>query len=76
MSAGQKETVQCNLCGRKLGGPGQNMTEDFFEAKKEWGYFSGKDMQIHSFCLCEECYDSVIAQFRIPVRKEERREVL
>ena len=40
--------------------------EDAFEAKKQWGFFSKKDMKFHSFVLCEECYDRITAQFVIP----------
>lgn len=42
------------------------LLEDAFEAKKQWGFFSKKDMKLHSFVLCEECYDRITAQFVIP----------
>ena len=38
--------------------------------------FSKKDGQIHSFDLCEECYDKMIARFRIPAQKREATELL
>ena len=42
------------------------MDEYAREAKKQWGFFSKKDMKLHSFVLCEECYDRITAQFVIP----------
>ena len=41
-----------------------------------WDYFSEKDGERHSFDLCEECYDELVNQFRIPVEVEEQTELL
>ena len=51
---------------RKLKMQHDVLLEDAFEAKKQWGFFSKKDMKLHSFVLCEECYDRITAQFVIP----------
>lgn len=65
----------CNGCGRKLRlGPSPH--EDVFAGRKEWGYFSEKDLQIHEFLLCEQCYDAMIENFVIPVAKSQKTEVL
>ena len=50
--------------------------EDYISIKKEWGYFSNKDGQIHIFHICESCYDTWTGQFRIPVKVEEQTELL
>lgn len=59
------EIVYCNRCGQAI-----NKDFDYtdsLEVKKEWGYFSNKDLQIHSFVLCEHCYDELIKEFKIPI---------
>ena len=42
------------------------LLEDAFEAKKQWGYFSQKDTTLHSFVICEKCYDEMVKKFVIP----------
>jgi hypothetical protein len=37
----------------------------------DWGYFSEKDGERHTFCLCEACYDRIREQFVLPVTVEE-----
>lgn len=49
---------------------------DYLKVTKTWGYFSNKDLEIHEFCLCEDCYDAWIQNFLIPVTKRENKEVL
>ena len=61
--------VYCNSCGKKI-----ETTDSTI--KKEWGYFSNKDGQIHIFHICESCYDTWTGQFRIPVKVEEQTELL
>ena len=56
----------CNGCGRVLKCENDILREDVFEGKKQWGYFSGRDGEIHSFLLCEECYDEMVKKFVIP----------
>jgi ribosomal-protein-alanine N-acetyltransferase len=67
-----KKQIICNGCGRIL----KAERQDFLTVQKEWGYFSQKDLQIHEFHLCEECYDKMIAGFKIPVEVIETTEVL
>lgn len=68
-----KEDTQmiCNVCGNKL-----KEKTDFIEIKKEWGYFSDKDTEIHEFRICERCYDRIIKQFEVPPKVTEKNEVL
>lgn len=56
----------CNVCGRQLHMENNILLEDAFEAKKQWGYFSKKDATLHSFVICENCYDEMVDKFVIP----------
>lgn len=71
---GQKEWL-CNGCAKKLQ-LGTAPREDVFWGRKEWGYFSEKDLEIHEFILCEKCYDKMIHNFAIPVARFQKIEVL
>lgn len=66
-----KQIYICNGCGKKINGKEQ----DFLRVQKEWGYFSSKDMELHEFYLCEECYDKLLSVLEIPVKIEEVTEV-
>lgn len=66
----------CNKCGRKLKMEGGILKEGACEVVKEWGFFSKKDLEIHRFNLCEDCYDKITGDFVIPVDIEEMKEVL
>ena len=61
-----KEMLKCNGCGRKLRVENNILREDVFEGKKQWGYFSKRDGEIHSFLLCEACYEDMVKKFAIP----------
>ncbi len=73
---GQLETVICNSCGKRLAVYGGILREGAIGIDHAWDYFSEKDGQIHHFDLCEECYDELIAGFRLPVTVEEAAELL
>lgn len=66
----------CNACAKKIKIINEIPREDFFEGKKQWGYFSHKDAVCHSFILCEECYDKMITEFAIPPKKTKATELL
>ncbi len=72
----EKQPICCNSCGKMITIENGIMKEDAFEATKEWGYFSKRDMEVHHFNLCEECYDQITAQFKIPVKVNKKLEVL
>ena len=55
---------------KKLNSANGILKEDAFEATKEWGYFSKKDMEVHSFNLCEECYEELIESLRFQFKLE------
>jgi hypothetical protein len=71
----QKE-IRCNACGKIIKMENEILIEDVFEVKKEWGFFSEKDLETHQFCLCEECYDKIIEKFKIPVAITYKTEVI
>ena len=48
--------------------------EEMLTVEKRWGYFSHKDGELHRFDICEECYDTWIASFQIPVYGEQELE--
>ena len=61
----EKNTVTkivCNKCKKEI------------TVEKRWGYFSHKDGELHRFDICEECYDTWIASFQIPVYGEQELE--
>lgn len=70
------QPICCNSCGKVLKVTNGILMEDAFEASKEWGYFSKRDTEVHQFNLCEECYDKMISQFKIPVHIKNKLEVL
>lgn len=71
-----KEKIYCNGCGRELKTEQDLLVEDALEIRKDWGFFSKKDLQVHEFVLCEECYDKMIEAFALPVRVSDKMEVL
>ena len=62
-----KEKIYCNQCGKEILTENGILKEDVFEGKKQWGYFSKKDMELHRFYLCESCYEKIVSGFSIPV---------
>ena len=72
----KKIKISCNRCGKTVKFIEGLLKEDFFEAAKDWGYFSTKDLQTHRFNLCESCYDRMINEFVIPVEIVDKKEAL
>ena len=52
----------------------KKLAEELLTVEKRWGYFSHKDGELHRFDICEECYDTWIASFQIPVYGEQELE--
>lgn len=65
------QKIICNQCGKEISVVNGHETEGVFHGECVWGYFSEKDGEHHSFDLCEACYDSMAAQFCIPIEIEE-----
>lgn len=72
----RENQIYCNRCGRRIEQDEKKLREDFFHAEKVWGYFSQKDGERHSFDLCESCYDDMLKEFALEIRKEEETELL
>lgn len=72
----KKYSIFCNRCGKEINGEYGRNGEDALSVEKIWGYFSRKDGEVHSFDLCETCYDELTAQFKIPVTVKKQRELL
>ena len=72
----KKLKICCNMCGKMVKFEEGLLKEDFFEATKDWGYFSKKDLQTHKFNLCENCYDKLVDKFKIPLLIIDKKEAL
>ena len=59
------DKVFCNICGNEITFDGGISTHDYIHVDKTWGYCSDKDNQVHSFDICEPCYDNLIKTFKI-----------
>ncbi|MBE5927492.1 MAG: hypothetical protein E7270_11105 [Lachnospiraceae bacterium] len=68
--------IFCNKCGKKFVMNKDIVQEGIFNMEYMWGYFSKKDGEIHSFDLCEKCYDDMISQFIIPVDIRDSNEMI
>jgi ribosomal-protein-alanine N-acetyltransferase len=70
------QKVVCNNCKKELHVVNGILQEGCFQGKQRFDYFSDKDGEIHEFDLCEQCYDSMIQKFQIPVSQKEETEFL
>ena len=70
-----KELV-CNRCGKKIKIDQGAAAEGVCTVQVQWGYFSRKDGERHTFDLCEDCYDEIVREFTIPVKIEPYTELL
>ena len=70
------EVIQCNCCGKRILIENGIVREGVFSADCTWGYFSKKDGELHSFDLCEDCYDKIVKTFRIPPKQIQSNEMI
>lgn len=70
------EMVKCNKCGRELKVSRGTIKEGVFSIDYVWGYFSEKDGEVHSFDLCENCYDKMLKEFVIKPDIKDNNELL
>lgn len=68
--------VVCNCCGKEILVEKEIVKEGVFYGRICWGYFSKCDGLEDSFELCEECYDNIVATFKIPIDRKVRLELL
>lgn len=71
-----KKNIICNSCGKKIELLHGRPDEGVFFGKQNWGYFSKKDGETHSFYLCEECYDKITEKFAVAVKIREEKELI
>lgn len=64
------EKIICNKCGKEILVKNGMPEEDVLSVQKRWGYFSGKDNEVHEFDLCEACYDEWLSTFAIPAEQK------
>ena len=72
----KKVALACNVCGRTLCMEKGVLKEDAVQVTKEWGFFSNRDLEIHKFTMCENCYDQIISNFKIPIEISDKKEAL
>lgn len=72
----EKMQIICNGCGKKILVEKEIVKEGVASFQVEWGYFSTRDGEIHSFDLCEDCYEKMIQNFSFPVDVAIKRELL
>lgn len=68
--------VQCNVCKKNIKVENGIVLEGVFSVDYHWGYFSKKDGEIHSFDICEQCYDQWQKTFSLPSTLEENNEMI
>ena len=68
--------IFCNKCGKEFSVHNDIVQEGIFNIEYLWGFFSKRDGEIHSFDLCEMCYNKMIQDFEIPVTTEESTEMI
>jgi hypothetical protein len=57
----------CNCCGNRIDNIKQPFqTPEFATLHAEWGYNSRNDGEYHLSHLCQDCYEKVIVQFKVP----------
>ncbi len=61
----QVKYILCNKCGKKINFKHKFKRQDYLDVKKNWGYHSDYDGQVHSFQICRECYKELINSFEI-----------
>ena len=74
-----QDLKKCNKCGQILKTEqqmGNANGSSMITIEIPWGYFSGKDGEIHKIILCETCYDEWIRSFQVPVEIKENVELL
>ena len=70
------DRIICNGCGKVIAVKNGMPMEGVLQVRQAWEYMSGKDGEVDSFDLCEECYDRLTEQFQIPPTKIEAVELV
>lgn len=70
------KSVACDKCKRELRVENGIVIEGIFSVDYKWGYFSNKDGEMHSIDLCEKCYDDIIFENAINIKKIDETELI
>lgn len=70
------KTVICNKCGKKIIVDNGIILEGVFSVDYSLGYFSEKDGEVHSFDLCEDCYDEMVKGYKIDIEIIDNNELI
>lgn len=68
--------VICNCCGRGLKVEDGMLKEGCFHVDYVFDYFSKRDGERDIFDLCEDCYEKMTGDFKLPVTSTEVTEYL
>ncbi len=60
------ETIFCNMCGYEISKDDYGYYSSYFDTAFRWNYPSKFDNEVHSFQLCEKCYENLISNFKLP----------
>ena len=66
----QENKIICNKCGKEILIEKSIYHQDVLTVEKRWGYFSEKDNEVHTFDICEACYDEWTSTFLVPIEVE------
>lgn len=72
----KQNKVFCNCCGKEIPVQRGIEMESVCTIHTNWGYFSEKDGEKHTFEICEKCYDKWIADFAIQPEITENTELI
>lgn len=59
------DKVYCNACGREIKMNKYGYFDDYLTVEKRWSYGSRFDNQVHSFDLCQDCYNILIESLQV-----------
>lgn len=60
------DTVVCNMCGEEIGKNEFGYTHEHVTLEKQWGYGSPRDGETHHIDICQQCYEKLLSQMKIP----------
>ncbi len=60
------ENIFCNMCGLEIAKDKFGNYSSYFDSTFRWNYPSKFDNEVHTFQLCEKCYEKLISEFKLP----------
>ena len=65
------DRIICNCCGREIQITKQHPYPEYVSIRKEWGYDSPYDGEVHEIDLCQDCYAKWIRTFKFAPQVED-----